>query len=99
MIAIYYIYIYQEWLMKTDDFGIKNDKDRFRGYNQMYIYLVDTMLMHMSRSKIRNISLAAVGIFFTSLAFLYSDNVMVGYSEFAFLSGATEMKTLQLEVT
>jgi hypothetical protein len=65
----------------------------------MYIYLADTMLMHISRSKIRNISLAVMGILFTSLAFLYSDNVMVGYSDFAFLSGTNEVKTLSLEVT
>lgn len=55
--------------------------------------------MYLSRTKIRNILLGGIGIIALSLAFLYSDNTMVGFSEFKFLSGADEVDTFNIEIT
>ena len=65
----------------------------------MCIYLIEQQRMYSSRSTLRNILLWCLGIFFLSLAFLYSDFTMVGFSDFKFLSGTTEVNTLSLEMT
>ncbi len=55
--------------------------------------------MYVSRTRMRNIFLWGMGIIVLFLAFLYSDNTMVGFSEFKFLSGGNEIDTLNLEIT
>ncbi|EKD24982.1 MAG: hypothetical protein ACD_80C00142G0024 [uncultured bacterium (gcode 4)] len=55
--------------------------------------------MYLSSRRIRNLTLCGIGIPLLFLAFLYSNDVMVGFSEFAFLSGGNEVNTLSLEVT
>jgi len=53
----------------------------------------------MSLSRIRNIVLWLTGTVALFLAFLYSDQVMVGFSEFAFLSGTEQISTVSFEIT
>lgn len=55
--------------------------------------------MYLSLTNIRNILLWGIGIFFLFLAFLYSDNTMVGFSDFKFLSGGDEVNSLNFEIT
>lgn len=55
--------------------------------------------MYLSRKRIRNIFVWGIGIVFLFLAFLYSDYSMVGFSDFKFLSGSTEVDTLHIELT
>jgi hypothetical protein len=65
----------------------------------MYIYLIDELRMYLSRSTIRNTLLGIIGIFFLFLAFSYSDESMVGFSDFMFISGANQLANLSFEVT
>ncbi len=65
----------------------------------MYIYLLDYAIMCILWIKIRHILLGIVETFLLCLAFLYSDNIMVWFSDFSFLSGTTESKTLHIEIT
>lgn len=65
----------------------------------MYIYLIDEMRMYLSRSRISNILFGWIGIFFLFLAFSYSDKIMVGFSEFTFLSWTHEVSSLNFEIT
>lgn len=65
----------------------------------MYIYLLNDLIMSVSRSDIRNIALWVLGIFFFFLAFSYSDKIMVGFSEFSFLSWTNEVDALNFEIT
>ena len=55
--------------------------------------------MFLYSRRIRNLILSGIGIPLLFVAFLYSNNVMVGFSEFAFLSGGNEVNMLNLEVT
>lgn len=59
----------------------------------------DELRMYVSRTKICNILLGGSGITVLFLAFLYSDNNMVGFSEMKFLSGGSEVDTLSFELT
>lgn len=55
--------------------------------------------MSLSLSKIRNILIWTLGISFLLLAFLYGDFVMVGFSDFMFLSWTNQVKSLDIEAT
>lgn len=65
----------------------------------MYIYLSDELSMYLSLRNIRKILIGGIAISSISLAFLYSDNIMVGFSDFSFLSGTTEINSLSIELT
>ncbi len=55
--------------------------------------------MRITGSVLRKIGPGCIALICIFAAFLYSDNVMVGYSDFAFLSGSNEVKNLSLEAT
>ena len=55
--------------------------------------------MWLPRKKIRNSLLWGSWVLLLFLAFLFSDNTMVGFSDFRFLSGAAEVDTLHIEMT
>lgn len=55
--------------------------------------------MSFSLRTIRKFFFGGIGIIVLFLAFLYSDNNMVGFSEFKFLSGGNETDTLSFEIT
>lgn len=65
----------------------------------MYIYLANELSMYLLWSRIRNILFGGMGMLFLFLAFSYSDKIMVGFSEFSFLSGTNEVDTLNFEIT
>lgn len=86
-------------MVKAYYFLPKDDKYTSRGYNQMYIYLIDELRMYLSLSNIRHILIGLLGMMFLSLAFLYSDFTKVGFSDFTFLSGTNETNSLSIEIT
>ena len=55
--------------------------------------------MRLSARTIRSLLLGGIGIPVLFLSFLYSDNTMVGFSEFNFLSGTDEVNTLSIITT
>ena len=86
-------------MVKVYSFFLKNDKHTFREYT-WYVYLFDRVVnMCLSRSRLRNIFFGGIGIVVLFLAFLYSDSVMVGFSDFSFLSGSNETTSLSLEMS
>ncbi len=61
--------------------------------------LIDELVMYISRIKIRKILLSGSRILLLFLAFLYSDNTMIGFSEFGFLSGNEQINTVSFDIT
>lgn len=55
--------------------------------------------MYISRRRIRNILFWTVGTMLLFWAFLYSDQIMIGFSEFNFLSGTQEVQMVSFEIT
>lgn len=55
--------------------------------------------MSLSRIRIRNILLWLTGIVAFFWAFLYSDQVMIGFSEFSFLSWSEEIQMVSFDIT
>ena len=68
-------------------------------YLNYKIYLIEILKMYLSQRNIRNTLFGIVGITFLFLSFLFSDNTMVGFSEFNFLSGTNETDTLNITTT
>ncbi len=86
-------------MYKYQLFRLKNDKKVFVNILKMYIYLVVEAYMHLSWKKMRNISFWGIGILSLFLFFSYSDNTMIGFSDYSILSWSQEVATLNLEIT
>jgi len=71
----------------------------FMSILESYIYLSDELCMYLSWTKLRNIFLGGSTMLLFFLAFLFSDQVMIGFSEFAFLSGTEQTSTVSFEIT
>lgn len=95
----YYICIFIKWLLKGDRIPAKNDKTYNSRYNQIQIYLLDELRMHLWIQDIRKKIASGIVIFLFLFAFLRSDNVFVGFSDFKFLSWSEEMDTLHLQLS
>jgi hypothetical protein len=63
-----------------------------------FIYSIE-LGMYLLSTRIHNTLLAGIGMLCLFLAFSYSDQIMVGFSEFTFLSGTNEVSTLNFEIT